>query len=504
MPIEAVKIQLIGQNASKYDIYYRTYVQNIGWLDWAKNGISSGSDTYGLEAYQVAVLPVGSEAPGDTIYTYHTIDMKMQAHVSDIGWQDKENNGKIIGTTGKNKGIEAYSLSIQKENLGITYTSCINGKWQADVSDGQMSGTTGQAKHIEAIKIQLTGREKENYHVYYRVHVSNIGWLDWTADGAPAGTKHYKYPIEAIQVEVIPDDADNVPEMGKAYKEKSDNVRYSVSVSDAGWQEYSANGEIAGTTGKNKAIKALTVETDIPDLNVEYTSYNKENDWQDWVNMGEETGNDKAVEAIKIKLSGEASSEYHVYYRVHVSNIGWLDWTSDGEAAGTKGYGYNIEALQIKILKNGDTNSPELGEGYRENGVGISYRAHVRNLGWQPYAENGDQTGTTGKALCIEALQIKKMNLEYEGNIEYCAHVSNIGWQDWVKDGKTAGTTGKALAVEAVKIKLTGDLAEHYDVYYRTHVRNIGWQSWVKNGNQAGTTGQAKSVEAIQIKLVKK
>ena len=84
---------------------------------------------------------------------------------------------------------------------------------------------------------------------------------------------------------MIPDDADNVPEMGKAYKEKSDNVRYSVSVSDAGWQEYSANGEIAGTTGKNKAIKALTVETDIPDLNVEYTSYNKENDWQDWVNM---------------------------------------------------------------------------------------------------------------------------------------------------------------------------------------------------------------------------
>ena len=78
--------------------------------------------------------------------------MKMQAHVSDIGWQDKENNGKIIGTTGKNKGIEAYSLSIQKENLGITYTSCINGKWQADVSDGQMSGTIGQAKHIEAIK----------------------------------------------------------------------------------------------------------------------------------------------------------------------------------------------------------------------------------------------------------------------------------------------------------------------------------------------------------------
>ena len=145
----------------------------------------------------------------------------------------------------------------------------------------------------------------------------------------------------------------------KLIKKKSDNVRYSVSVSDAGWQEYSANGEIAGTTGKNKAIKALTVETDIPDLNVEYTSYNKENDWQDWVNMGEETGNDKAVEAIKIKLSGEASSEYHVYYRVHAENFGWLGWAKNGEKSGTEGYAYRLEALQIKLVPKG-TENPEL------------------------------------------------------------------------------------------------------------------------------------------------
>ena len=81
-----------------------------------------------------------------------------------------------------------------------------------------MGEETGNDKAVEAIKIKLSGEASSEYHVYYRVHVSNIGWLDWTADGAPAGTKHYKYPIEAIQVEVIPDDADNVPEMGKAYK----------------------------------------------------------------------------------------------------------------------------------------------------------------------------------------------------------------------------------------------------------------------------------------------
>ena len=52
---------------------------------------------------------------------------------------------RLLELLEKNKGIEAYSLSIQKENLGITYTSCnINGKWQADVSDGQMSEQQGR------------------------------------------------------------------------------------------------------------------------------------------------------------------------------------------------------------------------------------------------------------------------------------------------------------------------------------------------------------------------
>lgn len=507
LTIEAIRIQLTGENASKYDIYYRTYINNIGWLDWAKNGEQSGSDAYSIEAYQIAVLPAGNKAPGKTVYTYHTVDMEMEAHVSDIGWQNKENNGNIIGTTGKAKGIEAYSLSVAKENLGISYASCINGEWQQEVKDGQTSGTTGQAKHIEAIKIQLTGTEKENYHVYYRVHVSNIGWLDWTCDGEAAGTKNYNYPIEAIQIEVVSSDSDNIPEVGEAYKEKIDNVRYCAHVSDIGWQSSVTNGDIAGTTGKNKAIEALKIETDLENLNIEYTSCNKKDEWQSWTNKGEATGTvgaAKALEAIKIKLSGESSSEYHVYYRVYVSNFGWLDWTSDGEPAGTNGYGYNIEALQIKVMKEGESEIPELGESYREKGKGISYRAHVRNLGWQQYVENGNQAGTTGKALCVEALQIEKPNIEYDGNIEYRAHVSDIGWQNWVNDGEVAGTTGRAKAIEAIQIKLTGELAEHYDIEYRTHVSDVGWQDWVKNGEVAGTTGRAKSVEAIQIKLVKK
>ena len=65
---EAIQFKLKGQAAKYQDVWYRAYVQGEGWLGWAKNGQSAG--TMGaarrLEAYQVRILPKGSEAPGST------------------------------------------------------------------------------------------------------------------------------------------------------------------------------------------------------------------------------------------------------------------------------------------------------------------------------------------------------------------------------------------------------------------------------------------------------
>ena len=69
---------------------------------------------------------------------------------------------------------------------------------------------------------------------------------------------------------------------------------------------------------------------------------------------------------------------------------------------------------------------------------------------------------------------------------------------------KIMGTVGKSKAIEAVSIKLTGTIAESYDVYYRVHAQDFGWLGWAKNGEDAGSQGYAKHVEAIQIQLVKK
>lgn len=90
------------------------------------------------------------------------------------------------------------------------------------------------------------------------------------------------------------------------------------------------------------------------------------------------------------------------------------------------------------------------------------------------------------------------------GNIAYRAHVRDIGWQNYVYNNTTAGTVGRAKSIEAVQIKLTGNLAEKYDVYYRVHSQNIGWLGWAKNGEQAGTQGLAFHAEALEIKIIEK
>ncbi|MBR2833718.1 MAG: N-acetylmuramoyl-L-alanine amidase, partial [Bacilli bacterium] len=83
-------------------------------------------------------------------------------------------------------------------------------------------------------------------------------------------------------------------------------------------------------------------------------------------------------------------------------------------------------------------------------------------------------------------------------------HVQNVGWMDYVRNGEMSGTSGKALRLEAIKIRLTGQVSEEYDVYYRVHAERFGWLGWAKNDEMAGTSGYGYRLEAIEIKFVKK
>ena len=90
------------------------------------------------------------------------------------------------------------------------------------------------------------------------------------------------------------------------------------------------------------------------------------------------------------------------------------------------------------------------------------------------------------------------------GGIEYRTHVQNDGWQDYVADGEMSGTKGRGLRLEAIQIRLTGGVAEKYDVYYRTHIQDRGWLGWAVNDGKSGSAGLSKRLEGIEIRLVEK
>ena len=137
----------------------------------------------------------------------------------------------------------------------------------------------------------------------------------------------------------------------------------------------------------------------------------------------------------------------------------------------------------------------------------IEYTTHVQSVGWQDYVSDGKMAGTSGQALRLEGIKIRKGDSlgSVSGSIEYRTHIQSIGWENsWKKDGEMSGTSGQALRLEAIQIRLTGDLAKEYDVYYRVHAQSIGWMGWAKNGESAGTAGYAYRLEGINIVLVEK
>ena len=65
--MEEVQIRLTGELAEHFDVYYRTCVKEKGWLGWAKNGESSGTDKYNyyIMALQCVIVPKDSGEPGN-------------------------------------------------------------------------------------------------------------------------------------------------------------------------------------------------------------------------------------------------------------------------------------------------------------------------------------------------------------------------------------------------------------------------------------------------------
>ena len=63
--LEAIRINLTGEMAAHYDVYYRVHAQTYGWLNWAKNGEAAGTAGLAkrLEGIQIVLVPKNGKAP---------------------------------------------------------------------------------------------------------------------------------------------------------------------------------------------------------------------------------------------------------------------------------------------------------------------------------------------------------------------------------------------------------------------------------------------------------
>lgn len=362
----------------------------------------------------------------------------------------------------------------------------------------------GEKTYIAEVQYDETTRF-ETEKTFYTEAATGHDWSEWETVKAPTETEEGEEQRTCSKCEKV--------ETNKIAPLATPSVEYRTHVQDFGWQATKADGETAGTSGVSKRLEAIEIklaDNEPYTGSIEYRTHVQDIGWQGYVKDGAMAGTSKQskrLEAIQIRLTGDIAKYYHVYYRVHAQDYGWLDWACDDQVAGTYGLSKRLEAIEIKLVRDGDpapgsTNKPYVFKN-------VSYSTHVQDIGWQAAQVNGDIAGTTGKSKRLEAIKINLENQQYKGDIIYTTHIQDIGWQDkteadWKKNGALSGTSGQSKRLESIRIKLTGEMAEHYDVYYRVHAQEFGWMGWASNGQAAGTAGYSYRLEAIQIQLVPK
>ncbi|MDO9493006.1 S8 family serine peptidase [Acetobacterium sp.] len=203
---------------------------------------------------------------------------------------------------------------------------------------------------------------------------------------------------------------------------------------------------------------------------------------------------------------GEGDYQYGFYYDLNGKTTSIQDYSSTATATFTPTVA-GIYTLSVQVLDGKGNTVKESIVNYvvkDKAAPAIEYRTHVQNVGWQSLVADGAVSGTEGKSLRLEAIEINTITENYDLGVKYKTHVQNIGWQNFVADGALSGTAGKSLRLEAIAIELTGTDADLFDVYYQVHAQNVGWMGWASNGQQAGTAGFSYRLEGIRIEIVPK
>lgn len=259
-----------------------------------------------------------------------------------------------------------------------------------------------------------------------------------------------------------------------------------------------------GKKGK-KRIEAVTLSfknTTGYEGSLRYMVYVQKKGWTSWTESGKRAGTvgkGLRVEAVRIELTGELAKHYSVIYSTYMQTYkAKQGWVNDGAVAGSPGDGKRVQEIQIKIVPR-----DSLGETPT-----IAYRMYRDHYKWSSsWYRNGAVSGvTSGSYKKHEGLMMTVTNTKYTGNVEYRARGDGYSWSAWCKNNSPVGKFKKknGKRMEEVQVRLTGELAEHFDVYYRTCAREKGWLGWAKNGESSGTEKYGYYIMAFQCVLVPK
>ena len=117
-------------------------------------------------------------------------NVSYSTHIQNIGWQQRQYNGQLAGTTGQGLRIEGFNVEVH-DNVGISgglsyNTFSQNIAWQNWVSQPATAGTSNLADRIESMRVIVTVKgqpapasmptyRKSNYTYGFNIKQNRIG-----------------------------------------------------------------------------------------------------------------------------------------------------------------------------------------------------------------------------------------------------------------------------------------------------------------------------------------
>lgn len=141
---------------------------------------------------------------------------------------------------------------------------------------------------------------------------------------------------------------------------------------------------------------------------------------------------------------------------------------------------------------------------YAEEKMKAVFGMYLYGKGWdEGGTDNAYRSAPADSYVTAMKASLRNQPQGMTGTIAYQVNLSGSGWLDWQENYGETGTMDTNKPLEAVRMKLTGQLAENYDLYYSV-LQSGTWTGLVMNGETAGQEGCGLRVDGIRIAVTAK